>query len=72
MALGQIWKFIVSLVYIGVPQYNTSYIFLQSRNPDGYPASRAYFQSRISTPFRFEIPSPGLQIREIPHLEKTY
>ena len=44
-----------------------------SRNPDGYvpyPASNAYYQSRISPPFCFSFPNIGLQIRQIPHLEK--
>lgn len=47
-------------------------IFAQSRSPDGYfrhPASRAYFQSRNSPPYCFEIPNPGLQIRQIQHPE---
>ena len=36
-----------------------THVFAQSRNPDGYylhPRSRAYFQSRISPPFCFNIP----------------
>ena len=48
-------------------------IFGQSRNPEGYfwhPTSRAYFQSRISPRFRFKIPNPEPQIREILHPEK--
>lgn len=48
-------------------------IFAQSRSPDGYfrhPASRAYLQSRNSPPYCFEIPNPGLQIRQIQHPEK--
>ena len=47
--------------------------FRQSLNPKGYfwhPTSRAYFQSRISPRFRFKIPNPELQIREIPQPEK--
>ena len=47
--------------------------FGQSRNLEGYfwhHASRAYFQSRISPQFRFKIPNPEPQIREIPHPEK--
>ena len=47
--------------------------FGRSRNPEGYlwhPASRAYFQSRISPRFRFKIPNPEPQIKEIPHPEK--
>ena len=49
MALGQIWKFIVSLAYIEVSQYNSSikssrpkfsYII---RNPDGYPYPVLFF-----------------------------
>ena len=47
--------------------------FGQSRNPEGYfchRTSRAYFQSRISPQFRFKIPNPEPQIREIPHPEK--
>ena len=46
-------------------------IFALSRNPDGYfrhPASRAYFQSRIS-PILLQDPDTGLQIRQIPHPE---
>ena len=44
-----------------------------SRNPDGYvryPACNAYYQSRISPPFCFNFPNTGLQIRQIPQLEK--
>ena len=47
-------------------------MFPQSRNLSGYfryPASRAYFQSRLSPPFFFEIPIPGPQIRQIPDPE---
>ena len=47
-----------------IPTRNSS----QSCNPEGYfwhPTSRAYFQSRISPRFCFQIPNPELQIREI-------
>ena len=46
----------------------------QSRNPAGYfrhPASRAYSQSRISSPFCFKIPNPNLQRRKS-RIPKTY
>ena len=39
--------------------------FEQSRNPEGYfwhPTSQAYFQSRDSPRFYFQIPNPELQI----------
>ena len=47
--------------------------FVQSHNPEGYfwhLTSRAYFQSRISPRFCFQIPNPEVQIREIPDPEK--
>ena len=46
-----------------------THVFAQSRNPDGYylhPRSRAYFQSRISPPFCFNIPESW----QIPDPEK--
>ena len=49
-------------------------ISAQSRNPAGYfrhPASRAYFQSRISSPFCFKIPNPNPQRRKS-RIPKTY
>ena len=47
--------------------------FVKSRYPEGYiwhPTSQAYFQSRNSSRFCFQIPNPQLQIREIPGPEK--
>ena len=51
-----------------IPTHN----FVQSRNPEGYFGHSnysAYFQSRI-LPILLKIPSPELQIREIPDPEK--
>ena len=48
---------------------------MQSRKPAAYfsqPTSRAYFESRISSLFRFKIPNPELQIRESPYPEKLF
>lgn len=47
-----------------------SRIFPQSHNPEVYfqhSASCAYFRSRISPPVSFEIPNPGLQVKQIPY-----
>ena len=43
----------------------------QSRDLD-HPASRAFFPSRISPLFCFEILNTGLQMRQIPDPEKSY
>ena len=50
MALGQIWKFIVSLAYIEVSQYNSSirstrpkFSYIILCNPDGYPYPLLFF-----------------------------
>ena len=50
-----------------------SRIFPQSHNPNVYfqhPASCAYFRSRISPPFSFEIPNPGPGMKQIPDPEQ--
>ena len=50
-----------------------SRIFPQSHNPEAYfqhSASCAYFRSRISLPFSFEIPNPALQMKQIPDPEQ--
>ena len=47
-------------------------MFAQFRNPEGYfehPANHAYFKSQVLLPFCFEIPNPGLQIRQLPDPE---
>ena len=47
--------------------------FVQSRNPEGYfwhPTSQAYFQSRNTPRFCFQIPNPEVYIREFPGAEK--
>ena len=44
--------------------------FVQSHNPEGFFGSHFPSMPTISNPPRFNIPSPELQIREIPYPEK--